>query len=116
MPSGRRANSRARLVLRIGKAAQIVAVEREDVKGVELDLVVLFAGVQGIEVGDAVDAEHHRLAVDHEPPDAVLQRRFHDPRIGPVVAAARDQADAVAVALKPQAVSVVLDLVKPFRT
>jgi hypothetical protein len=50
-------------------------------KGVELNLFILLAGVQGIEVGDAVDAEHQRLAVDHELPDAVLARRLHDPRI-----------------------------------
>jgi hypothetical protein len=47
---------------------------------------------RGIEVGDAVDPEHDGLAVDHELPLPVLQRRFHDPRIavGPVVAAPRD--------------------------
>jgi len=34
--------------------------------------------VQGVEVGDAVDAKHHRLTVDHKLPVPVLQRRFHD--------------------------------------
>ena len=44
------------------------------------------ARVQRVEVGDAVDAEHHRLAVDHEPLESI-QRRLDDPRItiGPVV-------------------------------
>ena len=35
--------------------------------------------------------------------------------LGPVVAAARDQAHAVAVALQAEAVAVVFDLVKPHR-
>jgi hypothetical protein len=39
-------------------AAQILAAERQDIEGVELDLVVVPARVQGVEVGDAVDAEH----------------------------------------------------------
>jgi hypothetical protein len=46
---------------------------------------------------------------------AVLQRRFLDPliSIGQVVATARDQAHAPAVALQPEPVAVVLDLVEP---
>jgi len=45
----------------------------------------------------------------------VVERRFHDPRIatGPIVPAARDQAHAVAVALQPEAIAVILDLVEP---
>ena len=48
-----------------------------------------------------MNAQHHRLAVDHELPIAVLQRRLHNPRIsvGPVLAALGDQAHALAVAL-----------------
>lgn len=41
----------------------------------------LFARVQGIEVGDAIDAEDHSLAVDHELPIAVLARRLDAPRV-----------------------------------
>jgi hypothetical protein len=37
--------------------------------------------MQRIEVGDAVDAEHHGLAVDHELIVPVVQRRFDNPRI-----------------------------------
>jgi hypothetical protein len=70
--------------------------------------------VQRVEVGDTIDAEHHGFAVDHELPVPVLQRRFDDPRVsaGPVVAALGDQAHALAVALKPQPVDVVFDLVE----
>ena len=67
------------------------------------------------EIGDAIDAEHHRFAVDDEAALADLSRRLHDPRIsvGPVLAALGDQADPVAVALQPEPVGVVLDLVEP---
>jgi hypothetical protein len=70
-----------------------------------------------IEIGDAVDAKHHRLTVDHELLDPVLQRRLDNPReaLGPIVAAARDQPHAVAVALQPQTVAVILDFEEPFR-
>jgi hypothetical protein len=39
----------------------------------------MFAGVQGVEVGAAVDAEHHGLAVDDEMLLPVLQRGLDDP-------------------------------------
>jgi hypothetical protein len=67
------------------------------------------ARVQGVEVGDAAEAEHDCLAVDDELPMPVLQRRLDDPReaIGPVVRAARDQANAIPVALQAQALAVV---------
>ena len=39
------------------QAAQILAIEREDVEGVKLDLLLVLAGVQGVEIGNAVDAE-----------------------------------------------------------
>jgi hypothetical protein len=38
------------------------------------------AAVQRVEVGDAVDAEHHRLAVDHELLKSILQGRLDNPR------------------------------------
>ena len=73
--------------------------------------------MQRIEIGDAIDAEQHRLAIVHKLPTPVLQRRVDDPReaLRQVVAATRDQAHAVAIALQPQPVAVVLDLVKPVR-
>ena len=39
---------------RQGQAAQVVTIESHDVEGVELDLLVVLAGVQRVEVGDAV--------------------------------------------------------------
>ena len=63
------------------------------------------------EIGDAIDAEHHRFAVDDEAALADLSRRLHDPRIsvGPVVTTLGDQPDAVAVPLQPEPVAVVLE-------
>ena len=73
--------------------------------------------MQRVEVGNAVHAEHNGLGVNDELLDAVLQGRLDDPGIavGPVVAAPGDQADQVAVTLKPEAIAVVLHLVKPVR-
>ena len=48
---------------------------------------------------------------------AVRQRSLDNPRIAlaPVIAAARDQPYAVAVAFNSQAITIIFDLVKPFR-
>ena len=79
-----------------GQAAQVLTVERQDVKRVELHLFVVLARVQRLEVGHAVDTEHHGLTIDDELPETVLQCGFDDPRIavGPVVTASCDQATA----------------------
>jgi hypothetical protein len=63
-----------------------------------------------LKIGDPINAEHQGFAVDDEPFGAVLKRRLDDPRVpvGPVGAAARGQAHAVAVALQPKAIAVVL--------
>ena len=45
------------------------------------NLVIVLAAVQAVEIGDAVDTEQHRLAIDDERADAVLQRGFDDQRI-----------------------------------
>jgi hypothetical protein len=46
--------------------AQVLAIQRQDVEGVELDLAIMPARVQPVEIGNAIDAEQYRLAVDHE--------------------------------------------------
>ena len=48
------------------KGAHIVTVTGQHVEGVKLPLVIMLARVQRVEVGDAVDTEHDRLAVDDE--------------------------------------------------
>ena len=80
------------LAHRQGQGAQVVAVHREDVEGVELDLVIEFARMKRIEIGDAVNAENDRLAIDDELLVLVFQRGLDDPMVTlrPVVAAARD--------------------------
>ena len=54
----------------------------------------------------AGDTEHHGLTIEHEMRLPDLQRRLDDPgkAVSPVVAAPRDQADAVAVTLQPEPV------------
>src|SRR5581483_6156927 len=94
---------------------EIVAILDEHVECAELDLVIVLAAVERIEICDAIDAQDHGLAIEHEPALADLTSRFHDPRIpaGPVVAAAGDQANVIPIALKAEPVSVVLHFVAP---
>jgi hypothetical protein len=82
MPSDRPRRSRSievRLARREGQAAQIFPVHRQHVEGAELDFVVLFARMQRVEIGHAVDTEDHSLAIDHELAASVLQRGLGDP-------------------------------------
>src|SRR6266566_6772820 len=96
----------------------MLAIECQDIEGVELHLVIVLSRMQGVEIGDAVDAENDRFTVNDELLLLVLQRGLDDPGItaGPIIAVARDQAHALSVALQPDAVPVILDLVKPVRS
>ena len=71
--------------------------------------------MQGIEIGDAVNAQDDGLAIEHKLPGAVLQGGFDDPWIAlrPVVTAARKQADAITVPVNPEAVAVVFYFMEP---
>jgi hypothetical protein len=64
-----------------------------------------------------VDAEQHRLAIDHERARPVLQRGLDDQRvmIGPIVAVPGEQPHTLALALDEKALAIVLDLVDPVR-
>jgi hypothetical protein len=62
------------------QAAAEAAEISEHVEGVELHFLVVSARVQGVEIGDAIDPEQHRLAIDHELLISVLQRGLDDPR------------------------------------
>ena len=119
MPSTRRASSRARLALRIdsGSLRRSSPSLTRHVEGVELHLGIMPARVQAVEIGPAVDAEQHGLAIDHERAVAVAQRGLGDQRkaTAPVVAVPGPQPHALTVALDDQAVAVVLDLVDPLR-
>jgi hypothetical protein len=59
-----------------GKPRKFLAVERQDIEGVELHFVVMLARMQRVEIRDTVDTEHHRLAVDHELLVSILKRRL----------------------------------------
>ena len=95
----------ARLPQRQGQRALVVAVHCKDVEGIELHLVIALARMQGVQIGDAVNAENDGLAIDDELLVSVFQRRLDDPGIAlrPIVAAVRDQTDAISVALDSQA-------------
>ena len=70
--------------------------------------------MQGVKVGDTIDAQDHGLAVEHEPLLTDLTGRLNDPGIAvrPVVAASGDQVHAVAVALEAEAVTVIVYLME----
>jgi hypothetical protein len=57
---------------------EIVAALHEDVLGTELHLLVMLAGMQRVEVCDAID---HRLAVEHKTLLADFAGGFDDPRV-----------------------------------
>jgi hypothetical protein len=73
--------------------------------------------MQSVEIGDAVDAEHHGLAINDELPLPVLQRSLDDPGIAlsPIKTVPGKQARPIAVAMDDHAIAVELDLVKPAR-
>ena len=88
------------------------------IERVKLDLIVVLARMQGIEIGDAVHTEHDRFAVDYELAVLVLQSGLDDdPGIAaaPFGAVAAEEAHAVAVALNDQAIAVIFDFVQPNR-
>ena len=47
-----------------GKPAQVFAIHSQHVEGVKLDLFVMLPSLQGVKVGHAVDAKHHRLTIN----------------------------------------------------
>ena len=70
--------------------AEIVARAHQDVERVELDLVIMLSAMQAVEVGDPVDAEQHRFAVQDEGVGPVAQRGLDNARVtvAPVIAVA----------------------------
>ena len=70
--------------------------------------------MQRVEVGNAVDAEDHGLAVDHKLLVAVSESALDDPGIpaAAVITVVGQQANAIAVTSDDQAATVVLNFVK----
>ena len=54
---------------------------RQDRSTLKLDLAIAPAGMQPIEIGDAIDAEQNRLAIDHKGRLPIAQRGLNDQRI-----------------------------------
>ena len=64
----------AGLAHRQRQAAEILAIAHQDVEGVELDLGIVSARVQGVEIGPAINAEQNGFAIEDEGGVAVTQR------------------------------------------
>ena len=90
---------------------ELLAVAHQHIEGVELDLVIVPARAQAVEIPSPVDAKQHRFAVDYERAVPVTQRGFKDQRIAiaSVMAVPGEQPHALALALDDQAITVVLD-------
>lgn len=115
MPSGRRAGSLARLVLRIESGRERISSPSpaKHIESVGLNLFVVLAGMQRVEIRDAVEAEDDGLAIDDELLLPVLQRGLYDPRIalGPVITVAGDQPHTIAIAPQADTIAVILNFV-----
>ena len=96
-------------------APQVVAVQLDQVEGVQEDAGVVAAVADAVEARHAVVAAAHRLAVDDAGARAQTGQRLDDQReaIGQVVAGAAVEPHAVAVLARDDAEAVVLDLVQP---
>ena len=70
--SPREEPGQARLSHREWKVTDIIAVAHQHVEGIELDLLVVLARVQAVEVKSTIDAEQHGFTVDHKGALAVL--------------------------------------------
>src|SRR4051812_23994846 len=77
---------------------QVIAVERQDVEGIELHLVVVLAAVQAIGVCDAVDPKENSLAIENELLHLDPKCRLDDHGIAaaPVIAVTCEQAHPIA--------------------
>jgi len=82
MPSTRRASKPEEVHLANAERQfwDIVAIDRQDIEGVELDLVIVLPRVQAVEVAAAINAEQHGLAIDQKRTVAVPERGLGDPR------------------------------------
>jgi len=47
------------------QVAQIITVHCQHIEGAELNFIVVLAGMQRVEIGDAIGAQDHRLAIEH---------------------------------------------------
>jgi hypothetical protein len=96
---------------------EILAVEFEQVEGVQDHALIVPPAVQVLEDREAVGIATDRLAVDRDRGGPERRHGLSDERIalGPVVAPPCEQADPVAMLPRDQPIAVVLDLVHPVR-
>ena len=86
------------------QAPQVVAIHGQHVERDQLDLVVVSVGMQGVEVGIAVDAADDGLTIDHKMALPIPARGLDNARVAlrPVVPALGDQPHAITVALQAE--------------
>ena len=99
----------------IGSRRRSVAVQLQQVEGVQERLGLVPSMAQKLERSHSLLVTAHHLAVDHAGPHLEVVHGFHDKRVAarPVVPSAGDQPDAHRVAPGHEPVAVVLDLVDP---
>ncbi len=70
--------------------AQVVAIQGENIEGVELHFGIMLPAVQVLEIGDAIDAQQHSFSIDDELPGAKAAGGFDNQRIAiaPIVTVA----------------------------
>jgi len=77
----------------------------------------MFAAMQSVEVGSAVDAKQNRFAVDHKRAATIAKGGFNDERIpvGPVMTVAGEKAHALCRPAEPAVGSHRVNFAEPFR-
>jgi hypothetical protein len=101
------ASSAARAPRNSGQIPDILAIHRQHIESAQLNLSVLPARVQRVEIGDAVNAQNDSLAIDDELLAPVSEGGLSDPgeALRRVIAAAGNEPHAVAIAFDAQAVT-----------
>ena len=100
----------ARLALVEGLAPQVLAIHLDQVEGVQERLAEPALAMQSIEHGNPIGTADDRLAIDHERSGAELASGESNHRIprGPVLAAAGEQANQIAVTTGDQPVAMIM--------
>ncbi len=95
--------------------ADVVIADRQQIEGDEPDLAMVLAGMQPVELRDAVAIQPDRLAINYEGlgPQPSSSRADQREAVRPIEAPAREQSHSWAVPLHDQSVAIVFDFVKP---
>ena len=109
-------DARQRRLARLNRlAAQVGAVQLQQVEGIEEGVHLVPAAAQDVEPGEPALVAAHHLPVDQAGPHLEVVHGLDHEReaVRPVVAAPGNQPDADGIAPRHQPVAVVLDLMQP---